>query len=338
MIKILAIGDPHSKRSNQEEIKECAKRAGEAILKTKPKAVVILGDLANDHEKLYLTALNGIVFFLDLICKVSSSVGAKVYYIVGNHDAANNQLFLTDEHVFNAFKNWPNLVVVDRVITLHSSDGLITMCPYVPPGRLVEALDAYEPNKWRTSMVIFCHQEFKGTQIGRDLSQVGDDWSLDMPMVVSGHIHDYTQLKPNILYVGAPYDIIFGDSGDKGISLLTFDNGLLVGQQRIDLGLPRKITLNLTVKEALQYKADGASNVRMNITGTTQEFAKFKTTEQYEELSKKVKIIPQITDPIKTAKNTKRKGYIDLLLEETKKENEFVKLALDEITRPEEQK
>ena len=331
MIEILAIGDPHSKRSNQGEIKECAFKSAEEIVEIKPKAVVILGDLANDHEKLYLSALNGIVYFLDTVCKAAASVGAKVYYIVGNHDAQNNQIFLEDTHAFNAFKNWPNLIVVDKVIRLQSPDGPITMCPYVPPERFVEALDTIGREKWMESMVIFCHQELKGAHFGSVCTQNGYEWTKDLPMVVSGHIHQYQSLGNNVLYVGAPYDINFGDEGEKGLSLLTFENGKLLQHRRIGIGMRRKLTFHMNIGEAMAYVPFETDIVRLYITGTTQEFVKFKKTEHFLNLTKKVKVIPQITDPVKITRNVGRKGYLDILQEECRKENGLVIEMLGEV-------
>lgn len=337
MIKLLSIGDLHSKKNNQSVLLECAKRICNKIKEHKPKAITILGDLANDHEKLYVVALNGIVSVLDLICETATSVGAKVYYIVGNHDATTNQIFLTPDHSFNAFKKWPNLIVVDKPIRFKSSDGYITMCPYVPPGRFVEALDTLGRDKWMESMVIFCHQEFAGVKMGAIESSCGDNWGIMLPLVVSGHIHTYHQHRDNILYVGAPYDINFGDEGEKGVHVLEFENGALVGHLMDNLGMPRKQTIKLTINEAMEYQVPENHQIRAYISGTTQEFTKFKKTEKFEKLSALIKIIPQITDPAKVIRNVSRKGYLDILKEECLKENAFVRLIFDEITQKGEQ-
>jgi DNA repair exonuclease SbcCD nuclease subunit len=333
MIKIMAIGDPHSKRNNQSEITECGNKISENIKTHKPKAVVILGDLANDHEKVYLTALNGIIKFMSKVCDAASEVGARVYYIIGNHDAATNQIFLDDSHAFNAFKKWQNLVIIDKPLRLKSDDGYITMCPYVPPGRFVEALDTIGREKWMESMVIFCHQEFDGAVFNGISSKNGDKWGVLLPLVISGHIHGFHTPQNNLIYVGAPYDINFGDGsdGEKTISLFSFENGAVVDHERINLGLLRKIDINLTISEAYEYVPSGKLNIRMHITGTTQEFAKFKASEKFQELLKVAKIVPHLTDPVKTFKNVNRKGYLDILVEECKKENEFVQQVLHEI-------
>jgi DNA repair exonuclease SbcCD nuclease subunit len=330
MLKILAIGDPHSKKNNQNEIEKCADLCAEKVLSEKPKAVVILGDLANDHERLYLSALNGIVYFFDKICIAANIVEAKVYYIVGNHDYINNAQFLTDSHAFNAFKKWQNLVIIDKPMRLKSSDGYITMCPYVPVGRFVEALDTIGRDKWTESTVIFCHQEFKNATDGFFVSKNGDEWNYDN-MVISGHIHTAGKLQDNVFYVGSPYDITFGDEGTKGIYLVELESNKVSDIKYIDIGMPRKMSINVTIEEAKQYQPDDLNKVRMYISGTTQEFNEFKKTEHYIFLAEKVKIIPQITDPVKIVRNIKRRSYLDVLAEECEKENSMVKEMLKEV-------
>ena len=88
---LLGIGDLHSKRSNQDELKACAHKISAQIMEQKPNAIVILGDLGNDHERAYLVALNGMVTFLELVNYAAISVGAKIYYIIGNHDRCNHR-------------------------------------------------------------------------------------------------------------------------------------------------------------------------------------------------------------------------------------------------------
>lgn len=331
MISILAIGDLHSKRSNQDDLAECADKIVDLIASRSPKAIVILGDLANDHEKVYVTALSGAVKFLKLINDAAVAIGAKLYYIVGNHDAENNQIYLEDTHSFNAFKQWPNITIIDKPLRVKSPDGYITMCPYVPAGRFIEALDTIGRDKWMESSVIFCHQEFLGAAMGAITSKVGDKWPADCPQIVSGHIHTYSRLAYNCLYVGAPMYHTFADEGMKSVSILSLENGAM-DEERIDLHMPAKLSVHVTVAEALVYKIPLNARIRMYISGTTQEFAKFKKNKVYAELMQLVKIIPEITDSAKIAKNVQRKGYVDILRDDCEKENHRVKEAFVEVT------
>lgn len=326
-LEVMVIGDLHSKRSNQDELIVCAERISGHVLVNKPKAVVILGDLANDHEKVYLPALNGMSAALAVINQSAVQIGAKVYYVLGNHDAETNQIFLSDSHVMNVFKHWPNIVIVDRVLRVKSAEGYITFCPYVPAGRFVEALDTIGRDNWLESKIIFCHQEFMGATIGGWTTKHGDEWPPEWPQVVSGHIHAYSRISDNLLYIGAPMYHTFADDGEKTISLLNLSEGS-VTETRIDLGMTKKITKHLTIAEAKTFVVPENANVRLYISGTTQEFAKFKKTDVYSVLCKSTKVIPQITDPVKLSKNESRRGYLDLLTDSCNKENEHVKDAL----------
>jgi len=337
MIKLLVIGDLHSKRSNQDDLSQCVKTISDNIAKLSPKAIIILGDLANDHEKIHLSSLNGIVNVFNNVCQEAEKINAKVYYIPGNHDYIHNQVFLEDVHAFNAFKKWPNLMIIDRPIRMKSSDGYITMCPYVATGRFIEALDTIGREKWMESTVIFCHQEFYGAKHNNIEFKNGDKWGELLPLVISGHIHTYSKVGDNVIYVGSPYDINFGEEGDKGIHLFHFENTKLSYHQMINLDLPKKITIKLTVEEAISYAPPDNANIRAYIYGTTQDFMKFKKTKIFDDLAKKIKIIPHITDPVKVAEKNKRKGYLDILIEECKKENKYVRSVLDEISNRKEE-
>lgn len=335
-LKILTIGDPHSKRSNQPEIKECGDKIAQKIKETEPNAVVILGDLADNHDRVYISSLHGTVYFIEAICTAAASLlkPAKVYYIIGNHDYETNQCFLTENHTFNAFKKWQNFIVIDTVLRLKTQLGSVVMCPYTPPGRFVEALDTIGRDKWTDAMAIFCHQEFLGSKLnGLIASKVGDKWETTNPLVISGHIHNYNRLQTNIIFVGAPMYHTFGEDleASRTISLFDFQSASECEETRFDLGLPKKLTIDLSIAEAQNYNPPENSHVRLNLTGTTQEHNQFKQTEKFAQLSQVVKIIPQITDKIVIPKNFKRLGYIEILTQDCAKEDKLVQEALQEV-------
>ena len=335
-IKIFTIGDPHSKKSNQAELKICADKIAQKITETQPDAIVILGDLADNHDRVYISALNGTVYFVDVICSAAAGLikPAKVYYIIGNHDCESNQIFLTDNHTFNAFKKWPNFIVVDKVLRLKTGTGPIVMCPYVPAGRFLEALDTIGRDRWADAKVIFCHQEFLGSKLsGLIASKSGDKWDDNNPMIISGHIHNYDRLQENILYPGELMYSSFGDDDKpaRTISLFEIDGGKFPQETKIDLGVLKKLTINLTIDEAKEYVPPDNAHIRVNLTGTTQEHNEFKQTEKYAQLLTMVKIIPQHVDKIVVQRNTQRLGYLDILAKECEKEDEAVKEALQEV-------
>lgn len=329
--KILAIGDLHSKVSNQEDIKACADKNAEQIKEKQPNAIVIMGDLANDHERSHVLAFNGIVLFFDIVCAAAADIGRKVYYLIGNHDLMNNQQFLTDNHFFNAFKKWPNLVIVDRPIRLKAENGYVLLCPYVPPGRFEEAIRPTMPPDTDSVLAIMCHQEFLGAKLGAIPSKVGDRYPEDSPLVISGHIHNYDRLQKNIVYVGSPMDHTFGEDSEKTISLFEFESPSEWTESRTNLGLPRKITITLDMTKASTFDPPDGAYIRLNLVGTAEEHTLFKTTEQYKKLNKLTKIIPKIVDSSVVKRNLERKGYLELLRKECETADSSVQEALQEI-------
>lgn len=341
---VIAIGDPHAKVSNTKEIAMLGDRiieTAEKLREKNPEAqieIVVLGDLANDFEKIHIIAMRSIVQFL----KKLTSFQVPVYYIVGNHDCINNQVFLEDYHAFVGLKDMPYLRIVDTPV---SSSGFI-FCPYVPPGRFLEALDVFmtpETEEDRQLSIpslakhsaIFCHQEFKGAKMGAIESVHGDEWPDNFPLVVSGHIHDRQWLQKNILYVGEPMDSAYGSSQARTISILLFEDGNFIGEKAHDLGLPRKITVDLTVEEANAYQVPENSSVRVNLKGTTEEIAAFKKTKKYTELAKVAKVVPKHTDKVVVKANKERVGYLDLLKKACEAETDAVKRAFVKLTQSE---
>src|SRR5208337_315819 len=92
---------------------------------------------------------------------------SEVYLIIGNHDMANPNEFLTKKHAFNSMKRWKEyldgkLHIVDEPVYKEIKDKTFVMCPYTPPGRFKEALDELckEGITWDLADCIFAHQQF----------------------------------------------------------------------------------------------------------------------------------------------------------------------------------
>lgn len=335
IVKVLVVGDPHTKIESIQDILLLAKRIVAQALIHKPTFIVILGDLADSFEKIHILCLNAIVEFF----RTLQGLGIPIYYVVGNHDCINNQVFLEDLHAFNAFKKWHNITVVDRPTWGVGDAGFALFCPYVPPGRLVEALST--ESVWERARVIFCHQEFRGTRLGSIVSKHGDVWKPEYPQVVTGHIHEHGNPYSNVLEVGAPRDVAFGDSGDKTISLLSFDVGGSVLQPtpmeelRIDLQMPRKVSLTLTIEDAKALQLPENASIRITLVGTSEDLAAFKKTKEYATLKQNAKIIPKVLNPASDKKGSGRATYLELLRAACADESPMVREAFDELTQGE---
>ena len=285
-MRIICIGDPHIQVSNFIEVEQLHNKVEELLDELKPDLVVILGDVLHTHEKIHSMAMNRACSFIDMVRKRS-----RTFLLVGNHDAYSNQIFLSDDHWMNQLKEWDNLTVVDKPMTLDTPAGILLFVPYVYPGRFFEALDTVP--SWKKSRCIFAHQEFAGCKMGAIVSEIGDQWSEDFPDVISGHIHSNQRIN-NVYYPGASLQQAFGESERNIIAYTDFvehEKGYVL--EEIDLGLPRKKTIYADISEMDDIKIpNGEDKIRITVSGDHNDFKTFKKTKQYKDLiDKDVKIV-----------------------------------------------
>lgn len=291
MASILAIGDPHFKSDNGESTYELTAKVCELIRSRLGSpgsltAVVVLGDILHRHEKIDLHPFHRAMTFLQSIHDCIRETDAFLYVIIGNHDRSNNQVFMTDEHVFNPLKLWKNTIVVDRA-TIHSpKEGVkFLLVPYVPPGRFREAYETVisEVELNTGVQAVFAHQEFKGARMGAVASEEGDPWDTSKPLCVSGHIHDYQEVSANMIYVGTPIQHGFADVGKKTVSVFDLSQTGYT-QERIDLGIKGKITHRCNVED---FKLDDLDlekyYVKVKATGTKRAIKTFRESKAFSE-------------------------------------------------------
>lgn len=301
-MKILAIGDIHIKLDNLLEIQYFTDHLLSLISLHSPDVLVLLGDILHTHERIHTNCLNQAA---DLFKKCSDLL--PTYVLVGNHDYISNSQFLTSEHWMNPFKEWHNLFIVDRVISLHN----IILCPYVPDGRLVEALDTLPD--WRSASVVFAHQTLDGVKMGPSIVSGVETWREEYPLLCSGHIHDRQRPQPNLYYTGTPIPHAFGESNDKSVALFNDKNFI-----EIPLDICSKQIIYLTVSQAytFQHKPRPHHYLRLTVKGLCEEVRAFRKSEVYKSLiAGGVKIVfDEPADP-KQERNTTLKKVEEVLLE-----------------------
>lgn len=276
----LVIGDPHFQTSNVTSAEQLIERVNRAISTLHPDFVVILGDLLHTHEKIHVTPFN---LATRLILSVAET--HPLYLLIGNHDYCNNQQFLTRNHAFNSFKEIKNVTICDTVIkrTICGYDFIFT--PYVPPGRFKEALATVEDGEWSDVKCIFAHQEFYGCRFNPVMTSVdGDVWEEEMPMVVSGHIHNEQMLQKNIYYTGSSMQHAFGESANKIIALCKFSDKKAPSIKRINLQLRKKKILYMNINEVTEFEMEKNTDYKIVVKGETEEFKVFRKSLMYKKL------------------------------------------------------
>ena len=286
-MRYLVVGDIHIKTSNIPQIAELSDFIVEQTLKTKPDAVVFLGDVLDYHEKVLTPCLNRAYTLIERVAEL-----APLYILVGNHDYISNMQFLTDNHWMNALKMWKNVTIVDRVIVENNT----TFCPYVFPGRFTEALATCPGSS--TSEIIFCHQEFRGCDMGAVKSEHGDEPGCVSSLVVSGHIHDNQQLSSNIRYVGAPLQHTFSEKEKRVLFLM---DGTNIVEIPIGIGLKRSVPLAyIELDDFNDSQIEIGVDTRLIVSATVNECKAFKKTAKYKALIKRCKIVFRAVDAATT--------------------------------------
>ena len=261
-IRVLVVGDTHFKVTNMRETAAMSDAVVRIIQERNPDLIVNLGDTLNDHEKVHVAAQVKAYDFLDRQSQLTETI-----LLMGNHDLKNQKQFCSKEHPFTALKYWgPRIAVVDDAHVIKRKGHTFTFLPYVPPDRFPELLQRCP--ELLSSTCVFSHEEFKGCQMGAIKSVDGAEWPLTNPLMVAGHIHDYQELQPNVIYTGTPIQHTYGDTHDKTISLFTFRSPTAYTHERIDLGLPKKHIVRITCAEVSSYTPRVNCDLKIIIKGT----------------------------------------------------------------------
>lgn len=277
-MSLLCVGDVHIKPNNTHLVDLLEQQILQYIQTHSVEMVILLGDILDTFERLHTQTLNRAYQLVHSIRK-----HCLIAILVGNHDYINNQQFLTTQHWMNAMKDWKNVYVVDYTMKLTINQLDLVFVPYVPPGRFKDALNVV--TDWKSATYIFAHQEFKGCKMGAIISSDGDEWTLEYPMVVSGHIHDNQRPQPNIYYIGASIQNSFGDQTNP--RLLWIQD---LTHQELELSLPKKKTIYTDLEQLPVTQIERDLNtpdndmVRIVVKCDYEQFKVFTKTQQYEQL------------------------------------------------------
>lgn len=292
-VHLLLVGDIHIRMDNFDEVDllldQVCSFLQDQRRKGFPTELVLLGDLLHTFEKIFTGCLNKACDFIRRCSTIT-----KTYVLVGNHDYINQHQFQTEQHWMNPLKYWDNVVIVDHAIYVSSRTGPdqvigILLCPYVPVGRLIEALKT-ATDDWEHVDLILCHQEIKNCKMGTFLSESGDEWKDSYPQLISGHIHETQQIGKNVYYPGAPLQHGASDHQKDRIMCLVVVSSGNVQKAGIILNVPRKETVKINMSELDQFiltvkEAKTGDKIKLVLEDVSAEqFKLFRETKEYKEL------------------------------------------------------
>lgn len=329
-LKVLCIGDQHYKKDNIFETNVFETKLLDLISKTTFDFAVFMGDFLHQHEVLNMPTLNRVERFLLKLSDLK-----QLYILIGNHDRINNKSFLSMDFPFVGLEKTKNIKIIWKTELIEFKNHKILFVPYVYPGRFKEALNTIEFNISEITAV-FAHQEFKGCAFNNKTSENGDTWFLENPLLISGHIHMYQRLQHNLIYVGSCMQVAFDETQDKTVSIFEFSDDKKWTEQRVDLDLPKKITLNLNSTQLNEIKIDSQNKYKIFLWSTMSEKKTLMQSTQVQELEKQgVKIVYKIIEDNTIEKTAEklheiikdsRKNYNQVLFERISENLELSKL------------
>lgn len=296
-LNILCIGDIHIQTSNTLDIKIFTDKLYEYIEEKKDMIdmIVLMGDILHTHERLHTIPFNIATSMFETLSKLKP-----LYILVGNHDYINNSQFLTDNHWLNCFKNKNNIHIIDNVLLCNHNNLNVIMCPYVPDGRFIEALNNLNTKfDWKKADCIFAHQLFDGAKMGAVIAENIEKWDENYPYLISGHIHDKQKIQNNLYYTGSSMQHAFGESHDKTICLVKIDTSIYI--EEIDLNLPKKQILYYDIEnidpsinknnedeinKVLKLLDTPNTHYKITISGNFEQFKVFKKNPSFIKLQK----------------------------------------------------
>lgn len=284
--KALVVGDLHFKNSNILECERFSDYVVGVAEKYKPSFIVLLGDLLHYHGLIHVPAHNILINFIERLSEISET-----YVIMGNHDLINHSQFLTDNHIFNPLKKWKNVTIVDTPVHKLIKGKEFIFCPYIPQGRIVEALNTLNDQDvlWEIADCIFTHYGFDK-----------EEWEDGYPNVIGGHIHTSQIIEPNIYYIGSAMQESPTESPDKYLWLVDFDTNSSsnyfhsidesFSYMKLKVPLRGKMTVAVDVtqiKEKIDLEMIEQYDVKIVIEGGKDEIEVFKKSKLFRVMKKK---------------------------------------------------
>lgn len=181
--------------------------------------IVFCGDWHHNRSEISVDTLNVSAEILELFNQIDN---LKLYMVTGNHDIYYKHR--TDVHSLNIFKYRQNVHIIDKPYALNTNNQVVHFLPW---GYNLTDLPVESKGGicfGHLEIVSFQMNSAKCCEEGFKVSELLNRYNL----VMSGHFHIRYERKfnnGNILYVGNPFQMDFGDAGNnKGYYILDIDN------------------------------------------------------------------------------------------------------------------
>lgn len=176
------------------------------------KDLIFCGDWHHNRSEISVNTLQVSADILDMFEEFN------LIAITGNHDIYYKHR--TDVNSLSIFKNRKNVTILEQYQTLEAFDKKLSFCPWNTPTKVIEKSDVifghFEIETFKMNAFKVCEE---GVRV-KDLLKRSS-------LVISGHFHTRHEKQfgaGTILYVGNPFQMDFGDAGNrKGYHILDLE-------------------------------------------------------------------------------------------------------------------
>ena len=176
------------------------------------KDLIFCGDWHHNRSEISVNTLQVSADILDMFEEFN------LIAITGNHDIYYKHR--TDVNSLSIFKNRKNVTILEQYQTLEAFDKKLSFCPWNTPTKVIEKSDVifghFEIETFKMNAFKVCEE---GVRV-KDLLKKSS-------LVISGHFHTRHRKQfgaGTILYVGNPFQMDFGDAGNrKGYHILDLE-------------------------------------------------------------------------------------------------------------------
>lgn len=253
--------DPHLVATPKDEYrKKIFQVMRDSVATEKLDVVVINGDLTEHKDNHPASLVNDITDNIASLCQLTN-----VWLLMGNHDGIDYST-----PFFKYLRHLPNFRYFNTITEFHDAGEDILMLPHT---RTPEV-------DWKKIKVkdklVFAHITVDGAfaESGQKMeSSISSKFFDGARVAISGDIHK-PQVCNNLTYVGAPYNIRYGDNFE-GRWVVYDANTCIIEPKSMGPGFPRKLTFDVGSPEDLEQKLqtwdvqqvpDALVKVRLHLT------------------------------------------------------------------------
>jgi len=148
-----------------------------------------------------------------------NALGLPIFFVIGNHDLYHRHT--REVHSVIPFNEFRNFVLVEEPMIIDKIEGGALFTPYLFHGEYPSLVHYCDLPFWAG------HFEFRGFMVTGNRMEMptGPEHTLfkGPQYIVSGHFHT-RQSKDQVVYIGNAFPMDFGDAGDFGRGMMTYDH------------------------------------------------------------------------------------------------------------------